>query len=288
MQTPKGHLVAIGGKEDKGEDSPEHLESNHLRFKSEGVLNDIRDLMPKKDPVIEIITTASSIPEEYFNDYKSAFKKLGVTAKHLPVQTREEAEQPKTLQRLAQCNGVMITGGDQTRLTSILGGTTFLTQLKEQYMHHHFVIGGTSAGATCMSDLMIESGSSERGNIKGEIKVNIGLGFMEGVIIDTHFDTRSRFNRLAEALASQPGIIGIGLSEDTGVIIEHGNVLKAIGSDSVTVLDGSNITYTNIADVKEGKPVTIARIEVYLISRFDHYDLNKRMFTPAPAKEKME
>jgi cyanophycinase len=283
MTSPKGFLVAIGGAEDKGGGEADHRESNDLDFYTEGVLKDIRELMKGKEPVIEVITTATSSPEESFKNYEKAFKKLGAIPHHLNITNRMAAEDKKNVQRMEKCNGVMITGGDQTRLSSVLGGTILQEVLQERYRSDHFVIAGTSAGAACMSGTMMGGGSSDKGNIKGEVELTLGLGFINNVIIDTHFDTRVRFARLAEAIATQPGIIGIGLGEDTAVIVENGTVIKAIGSDSVTIIDGSEISYNNIAEIKDGKPISIAKLNVYLLARFDRFDFKKRAFTPAPS-----
>lgn len=257
-----------------------------MDFHSEGVWKAVVELLPGDDPVIEVITIASSAPEVSFENYRKAFQKLGVRAHHLEIKSRAEAEAKTVMNRLEKCKGVTITGGDQSRLSSTIGGTLLQEALQERYLNHRFVIAGTSAGAACMSGVMMGGGQSDKGNIKGEIKLTVGLGFIENVIIDTHFDTRARFARLAEAIANQPGIIGIGLGEDTGVIIGKGTEVQAIGSDSVTIIDGSDIFYDNIAEVEEGKPITIDKLGVYLISRFDCFDLKNRTFTPAPSPER--
>lgn len=288
MSAVKGYLVAIGGAEDKGEKKPQDRESNDLDFLSEGVLKEIQELLPGNNKVIGVITTASSAPDESFENYRKAFKKLGVVAHHLKVTSRGEAEDKHIVKHLEKCGGVMISGGDQARLSSTVGGTLLQDALQDCYQHSHFVVAGTSAGAACMSELMMGGSSSDKGSIKGELRLSVGLGFIGNMIIDTHFDTRVRFARLAEAIANQPGVLGVGLGEDTGVIIERGSKLVAIGSDSVTLIDGSNIFYNNIAEIKEGKPISIAKLDVYLMSRFDQFDLNTRTFTPAPSAGKLQ
>ena len=291
MSVAKGILIAIGGAEDKGDSKAEHhekRESNDLNFHTEGVLKEIKDILKGRDPVIEVITTATTDPEASFRQYHKAFRKLDVTAHHLKIESREDAEDKNLAKRIEKCEGVMIAGGDQARLSSIIGGTAIQDALMDRYVNDHFVIAGTSAGAACMSTVMMAGGSSDKGNIKGEVKLSGGLGFIGNVIIDTHFDTRVRFARLSEAIANQPGIIGIGLGEDTGVIIEKGDIIKAIGSDSVTIIDGSNIFYNNIAEIEDGKPISIAKLDVYLISRFDQFELRARKFTPSPAMEKIK
>ena len=172
----------------------------------------------------------------------------------------------------------MFSGGDQFRLCSIIGGTQFADLLKERYFGDHFIIAGTSAGAAAMSSTMICSGNPARSYLKGEVELSLGFGFLNGVIVDTHFDKRGRFGRLVQAIAAQPGTIGIGLGEDTGVIVEKGTKLKAIGSSSVILIDGSNIRYNSIADIKGGMPISVENLTVHVMANSDTFDLDNRTF----------
>ena len=278
MSLPKGILIAVGGAEDKGAEG--ERENNRLDFFKEGILNKIVELASKRgDPKIELITTASSIPEEVGKTYKKAFKKLGcVDIGHLRINSREEADNPKVLSRLEQSNCILFSGGDQLRLCSILGGTQFIQELKKRYLEDHFIIAGTSAGAAAMSHTMISGGPEDKAYLKGEVQLSIGFGFMQNVIIDTHFDSRGRFGRLAQAITNQPGELGIGLDEDTGIIVEKGNRLKAIGSSSVVVIDGREITHSNVADVKKGMPISVSNLKVHVLSHSDIYDIEKHEF----------
>lgn len=244
MIQPKGTLIAIGGAEDKGPDE-EQAHVNRLDFFKEGILKKIVELAGKKEePKIEVVSTASSIPDEVGRIYKRAFRRLGcVEVGHLKICSREEADSKKVLDRLESSNCIMFSGGDQLRLCSILGGTQFITRLKERYQEEYYVIAGTSAGAAAMSSTMLSGAPEDKAYLKGEVNLSIGFGFIQNVIFDTHFDTRGRFGRLAQAITTQPGEIGIGLDEDTGVILERGVLLKAIGSSSVVIIDGSAITY---------------------------------------------
>jgi cyanophycinase len=279
MQNPKGYLIAIGGAEDKGTEE-EKERQNSLDFFKEGILQQIVDLAGKKSaPKIEVVTTASSIPDEVAQIYKKSFKKLGlVDIGHLKITKREDADNKKILERLEKCNCILFSGGDQLRLCSILGGTEFLDILRERFEKEHFVIAGTSAGAACMGNTMIAGGEESKAYLKGRVDLNIGLGFLRDVIIDTHFDARGRFGRLAQAIAAQPGAIGIGLDEDTGVVIEKGRKLRAIGSSSVVVVDGSSISHNNIADIKAGMPISISSLEVSIMTNSDVYDMDTREF----------
>jgi cyanophycinase len=282
MQHPKGVLIAVGGAEDKGSEE-EKERQNSLDFFKEGILNHIVGLCGKKsEPKIEVVTTASSIPDEVAHVYKKAFRKLGcVEIGHLKITNREEADSKKALERLEKCNGILFSGGDQLRLCSILGGTDFMDILRERYESEHFVIAGTSAGAAAMSNTMICGGDETKAYLKGKVELGIGFGFLREVIIDTHFDARGRFGRLVQAIAAQPGAVGIGLDEDTGVIIERGTKLKAIGSSSVVIVDGTSISHNNIADIRSGMPISVANLKVHIMTRSDVFDINSREFTGA-------
>jgi cyanophycinase len=278
MKQPKGYLVSIGGAEDKGD---QREEKGSLNFKNHGILKDVFELMKGRSPSIEIISTATGSPEESYKNYKRAFTELGcLNVGHLNIRDRETANDKKIIQRLAKCNGVLFSGGDQARLCSILGGTFLLELLKERYAAEHFVIAGTSAGATAMSTTMLNGGDEEKAHLKGAIDLKSGFGFIDDVIIDTHFDARSRFMRLAQAIASQPGVLGIGLGEDTGIIVEKGNILRAIGSRCVIIMDGSEIQQNNIADIKEGTAISVGKFGVYVMSHSDLFDIYSREFKP--------
>jgi cyanophycinase len=279
MNYPKGVLIAIGGAEDKGTDEEREQSDSRNLFK-EGILNKIVEIAGKKEePKIEVITTASSIPDEVGRTYKKSFKKLGcVDIGHLKITNREEAESKKTIERLEKCNCILFSGGDQLRLCSILGGTSFLSTMRERYEEEYFVIAGTSAGAAAMSHTMICGGPEEKAYLKGQVQLSLGFGFLQNIIIDTHFDARGRFGRLAQAIASQPGEVGIGLDEDTGVIIDKGVRLKAIGSSSVVIIDGSNVQYNNIADIKTGAPISFANLQVHIMASGDIYDIEAHQF----------
>lgn len=138
------------------------------------------------------------------------------------------------------------------------------------------MIAGTSAGAMAMSNTMIYEGSSTRAHLKGEVKITTGLAFMKDVIFDSHFDKRGRFGRLAQAVGANPSCIGIGLGEDTGMLITNGNEMEAIGSGMVVIVDGHNIKQSNIADIAEGSPISIDNLIVHFMSKGDKYNLNKR------------
>ncbi len=279
MEQPKGTLIAIGGAEDKGTmPEPDFIQKNNLNFFELGILKRFVDEIGKANPHIEVVTTASSIPEEVGENYLAAFGKMGCTnVGTIHIKTRDDANQPEYTERIKKCDAVMLSGGNQLRLTSILGGTEFLETILHRYHHEAFVVVGTSAGAMAMSNTMIYHGNSTTAHLKGEVKITTGLAFIKGVIIDSHFEKRGRFNRLAQAVGLNPSCIGIGLGEDTGMLIK-GTQMEAIGSGSVVIIDGHNIRHSNIADIPEGSPISLENIIVHVMVKEDRFDLSKRKF----------
>lgn len=277
---PKGKLISIGGNEDKGTET-ENLfaQYTNLNFFELQILSRIKLEIGIDNPHIEVITSASSIPEELGDNYLTAFGKLGCTnVKLMHIRDREDVTNPEYIERIRRCEGVMFTGGNQLRLTAIFGGSEILQILQSRYMNEDFVIAGTSAGAMAMSNTMIYQGSSSEALIKGEVKITTGLAFIGDVIIDSHFVKRGRFGRLAQAVASNPSCIGIGLGEDTGVIVTEGGKLEAIGSGLVIIIDGHGIRHSNIADIKEGSPISIEHLVMHVLAKGNHYHLKERKF----------
>ncbi len=280
--TPKGKLIAIGGNEDKG-NSPEaghHSKVFHHNFIEDGILKRIVREAGGPERRIAVITSASSIPEEVGANYVEAFGRLG--ARNIDVMDiRDRSDvRPAMIKRLARADAVMMSGGNQLRLTTVFGGTAFLQLMKRRYMEEPgFVIAGTSAGAMCMSSTMIYQGHSSSGLIKGGVKMTTGAGLIQDVIIDSHFVERGRFSRLTQAVAGNPNSIGIGLGEDTGVVITDGDMLETIGGGQVMIFDGHDITYSDLADVEEGHPFSIEGMRVHIISKGHCYSVKQRMFT---------
>jgi cyanophycinase len=291
MSVPKGKLIIIGGSVDKGSftEKEEDLQAK-LKFFEQGILNRIiTESKNKNTSRIEIITTASSIAQEVGEGYVNAFKQLNVlNTEILDIRTREEANSPEYVDRLKNADVVMFTGGDQLRLTSIFGGTAFHHLLLEKYENEHFVISGTSAGAAASSNNMIYQGNSSEALLKGEVKITGGLGFINNVIIDTHFVQRGRIGRLLYACASNPINIGVGLGEDTGLLITDGNSMEAIGSGLIILVDGTHMRNTNLTDVEIGEPVSIENLIVHVMSIGDHFDLKTKRLTIDHFKPKVK
>ena len=280
MLVPKGKLIAVGGAEDKGIDlETGELYRNNLNFFELGILRRIVKESGGPTDRIEVITTASMIPNEVGNNYLNAFGKIGCTnIGVLHIRNREDANNKDYIERLKQADCIMFSGGNQLRLSSVFGGTEFLDILQERYQNDDFVIAGTSAGAMAMSNTMIYEGNATRAHLKGEVKITTGLGFMDDVIIDSHFEKRGRFGRLAQAVASNPSCLGIGLGEDTGMLVTGGNQLEAIGSGMVMILDGHEIRHSNIADIPEGNPISVEKLIVHLCAKGNGYLLKERKF----------
>jgi cyanophycinase len=170
---------------------------------------------------------------------------------------------------------VMFTGGDQLRLTSILGGTKLHDIILDKFKNEDFIYAGTSAGAAAASNNMIYQGSSQEALLKGEVKITSGLSLIENVIIDTHFVQRGRIGRLFQAVVGNPRVLGIGLGEDTGLLITSDGKMEAIGSGLVILVDGRQILDTNLTQVELGKPISINNMIVHVMSMYDTYDLNE-------------
>lgn len=280
MEIPKGKLIAIGGNEDKGsENEPTAEQKNNLNFFELQILSRILHEAGGHGSHIEVITSASSIPKEVGENYVRAFDKLGCkNVGTLHIRSREDALKKDYIERIKKCDAAMFTGGNQLRLSTIFGGTEFLKIMHHRFVHENFVIAGTSAGAMAMSNTMIYQGSSSGALLKGEVKLTTGLAFIKDVILDSHFDKRGRFGRLAQAVASNPSCIGIGLGEDTGVLISDNNMLEAIGSGLVVIIDGHEIRHSNIADLQDGSPISIENIIIHVMTKGNHYNLRGRKF----------
>lgn len=280
MSIPAGKLIAIGGAEDKGTDlETGEIRRSNLNFFEQGILRRVVQEAGGTNARIEVITTASTIPYEIGETYLNAFGKIGCTnIGVLHIRTRQDTMIKEYMDRIRQCDAVMFSGGNQLRLSVTDGGTEFLSILKNRYQNENFIIAGTSAGAMAMSQTMIYEGNATRAHLKGEVKMTTGLGFIPSVIIDSHFEKRGRFGRLAQAIATNPSCIGIGLGEDTGMLITEGNKMEAIGSGLVVIVDGHDILHSNIADIPDGNPISIENMKVHFCEKGNGYLLKERKF----------
>ncbi len=251
------------------------------------ILSRFCELLPGSNAKIEIVATASGYPEESFQRYKGAFKSLGFeNVGCLDIRNRVHASEQEKVDRVNKADAILFTGGDQLRLTTMLGGTGFLKTLIDRYKNTTLVIAGTSAGAMAMSDTMIYEGSSHEAMRKGEVKFSSGFGLLDNVIIDTHFVKRGRFGRLFQAVTSNPAALGIGLGEDTSLLIKNGNVQDVIGSGLIIVVDGSTIKYTNMASINEDDMISVESITIHVMVPGDKLNLVERKYMPREKQQK--
>jgi len=276
----KGILIPIGGNEDKGNGDNEMYS---LEFIENGILHHIVRIAGGSDANMVIIPTASGIPDKVIENYQSAFEKLGCTNVHiLDIREREQSEEPQNIEMIRNANAVLFSGGDQSKIISRIGDTTIHHLLMHKYMNENFIIAGTSAGAMCMSSRMIKGGNNTESFRKGVVGMGEGMGFTPNLIIDSHFIQRGRFGRLTEAVAKYPKLIGIGLSEDTGLIIRNNNEFEVIGSGMAIIFDGRNLTHNNEEILKEGDPMTLTNMITHILSNGDKFEINTRKITVLP------
>jgi cyanophycinase len=269
---PVGTLVVIGGKENKsGKPDDRVQEKNGSPFE---ILKTMVKLCNKEDPLIEIITTASSEGDESFEDYVKVFSKIGVKrTRHIHHKSRGEVMSEDFAHRVKEADIFFFAGGDQLKLTSVYGGTNFLMALKERYIYEPVIIAGTSAGAMALSTPMIYAGSNEVQELSGEIKVTTGLEFMKDICIDTHFVHRGRFVRMAQVIITNPGCLGLGIEEDTAMIVRNGTDVTVIGSGIVIVIDGLHADHPDVDAFANQDAVSIRNLTVHLLAKNDQYTI---------------
>ncbi|MGB5227965.1 MAG: cyanophycinase [Eudoraea sp.] len=269
----KGTLIPIGGNEDKGTESGE---SFHLEFIQESILSRVVNESGGNEAQIVVIPTASSIPKEVSNSYLQAFDKLGCHKVHiLDLRERKESENPKNLELIGNAQCVMFSGGNQSKITAKIGDTKLHEVLIERYKKDALVIAGTSAGAMCMSREMIAGGSSTESFIKGAVKMDNGMGFISNLIIDSHFIRRGRFGRLAEAVAKYPNMMGIGLAEDTGLVIKNSSTFEIIGSGMVIMFDPRKLKHNNEKILEKGTPMSLINLKTHVLANGDRFNMKR-------------
>lgn len=280
----KGKLIIIGGAEDKGTPDDKGRQDSDLAvndYYENGILKRlIHESSKKEKSRIEILTTASTVPEEIGNDYKKAFARLKATNSGIiNIATREDAHDEGLLKRLDAADVIMVTGGDQMRLTSILGGTPFLELMLEKYKKEDFIYAGSSAGAAAASNNMVFKGTSEVSLFKGKVRVTSGLGFMNNVLVDTHFVTRGRIGRLLQIVVANPRLLGIGLEENAALLITNDSKMEAIGPGMIMLVDGRCIADSNFNDIDDGEAISIENVILHVMSKYDVYDFKKHKLT---------
>ncbi len=255
-------LFLIGGKEDKGE-KPLLLSEFYQQF------NYI-------DGPLILITGASRIPLEVGVIYTNIFTRLGVNdIIHLPLTRRSDCNLPENVKKMERASAVFITGGNQVKLAGILGGTPFFQMLKQR-VNEGLLYGGTSAGASIASGLMIAGGRGGYNPRRNLVKLTGGLGLVQNCIIDQHFRERNRLFRLASAVSSNPEFIGLGIDEDTALIITNDRFCRVVGNNSVTVLNGNSITHTGYTEGNAQDSIPIFGMNMNVVTPGYGYDLITR------------
>ncbi|STY30060.1 cyanophycinase [Legionella wadsworthii] len=285
---PKAKLLIIGGAEDKGPNeplSPLDLTEQKKEFTRYEILS---ELLPPSNKKIEIITTGSEIQDEVKKEYQKVFHDMGYTnIGFIPIKNRIEARNDDYLKRAEDAGAIFFTGGDQFRLSTILGGTPIIEIIKNRYMKdNNFIVAGTSAGAMVMGTVMITGGGLSEALRYRNLLTTSGLGILQSCIIDTHFIKRGRFSRLAHAIIMNPEQLGIGLGEDTALVIQNGTNAECYGSGMVVIIDGRNIDQTNITEVEEGEAVFVENLIVHLLVKGCRFSIaNRSLANPAIPKQ---
>ncbi len=261
----RGFVIPIGGAEEKLNDPV--------------ILTRFVDICGSENARIAIIPTASQL-EDTGPNYEKVFKDLGAgEAISLTINTREEAQQESLLETLKSCNGIFITGGNQLRLSTILGGTPIaqaIRRLNEAGAH----LAGTSAGAAIIPEHMIAGGSKGALPTQQGVTFAPGLGLLNKVIIDQHFSQRNRLGRLLSAVSYNPFASGLGICEDTAAFIGPDNVLEVIGNGSITVIDPSGLEHSSMAEAERGDSLTLLGIKMHILSEGASYNIETREAQP--------
>ena len=254
----RGYLVLIGGAEDRKSDKT--------------ILKKVVSINNAKTAII--IPTASSYSVGLGEDYSHIFKELGVENIFVfDIRKREEAEDPKYLAIVENADLIFFTGGDQFRLVNIINDTFLFTKIKERY-ENGATIAGTSAGAAAACDPIIFDGDTESLR-KGTTSHFKGFGFIKNIIIDTHFVNRGRLGRLTQFLCSGDATKGIGIGEDTAIVIDKENNFEVIGSRMVIVVNTSTISYSNYNEVNDNDPIVINDIRIGFLQSGSIFSLEK-------------
>lgn len=255
----KANLIIIGGAEDK-------------KGKKE-ILKYVCSRIDKEKDILLITAVASEYPEEMCKKYKRVFGELGIkNILFLKINERCDAYLENNVQLVNKANLIFFTGGDQLRITSLIGGSPVYSKLIELAEKGVFLVG-TSAGASVMSETMIVGGDDEESPRKCSINMAPGLGFIDKIIIDQHFAQRGRIGRLFSAIAQNPQILGIGIDENTAIVVTKEGMIQIIGEGAVYFIDGSDITYTNVSEQNVSEVLSIYNIKVNVLKKGNKFNI---------------
>ncbi len=257
----RGQLVIIGGAEDK-----------------EGDCKILREFVRRAGGVnarIVVMTAATELPREVGENYIRVFDRLGVEdARIVDTVIREDASSSTALEAINKATGVFFTGGDQARITSILKDTELDTLIHKRFSEG-IVVGGTSAGAAVMPDVMIVGGDSETNPRVEVVEMGPGMGFLPGVVIDQHFSQRGRLGRLISALAQQPAVMGFGIDENTAVVVS-GDEFEVVGEGAVTIVDESEITHSNVSETLKDEALAVCGARLHILPEGYRFNMKTR------------
>ena len=268
----RGILMAIGGAEERTPESP--------------ILKEFVRLAGGKRANIVVMTVATDSPEEVGAEYIEVFEKIGVkSVQAVDVSSRADAAAEENVNAVRQASGLFFTGGDQLHITSLMGGTELQKAVHEIY-EKGIIIGGTSAGAAMMSNSMILQGDGEEAPKLGAVEMGPGMDLIVGCMIDTHFSQRGRHGRLLTAVAHYPQDMGIGLDENTAMIVDKGE-MRVMGTGAVTIIDAGGMTYANTPYIKKGQNLALADVRVHVVCEGEKFNLSERqMIVPKEAQHK--
>lgn len=264
------YLIPIGGNEKKTESSE--------------IFRQMVDLAGGSAARIIVVPTASEDPKERARDYEKLFASFNPAAIDVVhIGERRDAGSAALAKIVSEATLFMFGGGDQLRLSSLIGGTPLHTALLERYRLGNCVIAGTSAGAAVIPEEMIFQNNRFRHFRKGGIEMTKGLGLIDDVLFDTHFAERSRISRLVHAVSTNPAMLGLGMGENTGLLIEDETKATVVGSGTVIVVDGSAIEINHVGYAKNGGPFALTNVIYSILTSGMVYDLKKRIIVdPGP------
>ncbi len=261
MAHKRGTLIIIGGREDRESEMP--------------ILREVVRRLGRRK--LCVATVASTVGQELWIDYQKVFKQLGVKRiSHLNVDHRTEAVDRAALKAVQGIGGIFFTGGDQLKITSEIGGTKIYDEILRAY-ENGGIIAGTSAGAAVMSETMLVAGAGETSYCIGSgVRLAPGLGFIKDVIIDQHFSERGRIGRLLGVVAQNPKYLGLGIDEDTAIVMLSGKRFRVMGKGAVYVVDAHEATASNLSDLTPDCVLSLFNIRLHVLSNGDELNLGKR------------
>lgn len=265
MDAPRGVLMVIGGAEDK--------------LGRRTILNRFARLAGGGAGSVAVIATASALGDTVTEVYRAVFERLGITdVRNLRPESRAEADDPACAAMLDEVSGIFMTGGNQNKLSSIVAGTRLGEAIRQAY-DAGAVVGGTSAGASAVTTHMVVSGAEGTTPKERMVQLAAGLGLIDGVIVDQHFTQRNRYGRLLALVAHSPSLLGVGVDEDTAMVVTEGRYVEVLGKGAVTVFDGSRAT-TKAYVAKGTSPLLVSGVVLHSLPAGERFDLRTRTLLP--------